>query len=58
MADGDMKVYPKYIESIEVTKSGLRYGYVTSIKPETFGEASLKIQEPGQKHAETEYKDI
>lgn len=52
------KSYPSYIESIEIENDGTRYGYATSIKPKTFGEMSIKIQENGQKHKDTEYRDI
>jgi len=47
-----------YIESIEVHADGTRRGYATSLNPLDFGEMSLKIQEKGQKHKTTEYRDI
>jgi len=47
-----------YIESLEVENDGTRYGYGTSIKPESFGDVRLKIQENGQPHDTTEYRDV
>ncbi len=47
-----------YIESLEVNKDGSRWGFATSINPKTFGEIGFKIQEPGQNHKTTEYREI
>ncbi|MFB6226214.1 MAG: hypothetical protein ABEJ02_02585 [Candidatus Paceibacteria bacterium] len=50
--------YGGYIESMEVDSDGKRYSFATSTRPENFGEMSLKIQEKGQSHKSTEYRDI
>lgn len=51
-------IYSDYIESLNVDKDKVRWGFSSSIKPENFGEMSLKIQEKGQDHNMTEWRDI
>ncbi|MBS3094526.1 hypothetical protein J4474_02575 [Candidatus Pacearchaeota archaeon] len=58
MAIEKTEIYKSSIESIEVENDGTRTGIATSINPKTFGEMSIKIQESGQKHKDTEYRDI
>ena len=55
MAD---KMYPTYLENIEIDKDGTRTGFAIDITPSGFGKTSIKIQDSGQPHKETEYREI
>ncbi|MEQ8628283.1 hypothetical protein [Ekhidna sp.] len=52
------KMYNDYIETNELDSDGTRYGYASSIKPETFGDMSFKFQGSGQKHKDTYWTDL
>ena len=57
MPEDSVKMYRDYIE-INSFDGNNRWSFSSSIKPQTFGEMQLKIQEAGEKHGDSDYFDL
>lgn len=54
----NIKDYGTYLERNEISADGERFSFAIQTTIKDFGETRLKIQESGQDHRETEWRDI